>query len=151
MTASIATPYRSTNPLGDRRSTATAPIRRRTDLAFPRTSDHQGPATRRHTEIVYLRRRVVLGLVLAVVAVGLFVSIATISTAGADRTDGSPVFAGEPASYIVQPGDSLWSIAEELAPNADRRAVVDALADVSGGASLQPGQRIYLPGSLSGG
>jgi Tfp pilus assembly protein FimV len=42
-------------------------------------------------------------------------------------------------SVIVQPGDTLWSIAHRLAPNADPRQVVDALAAERGGADLTPG------------
>jgi hypothetical protein len=151
MTASIATPRLSTHPLGGRRRFLTAPIVERTDLASPRRSDQHGPATRRCTERVYLRRRVVLGLVLVAMAVALIASIGSITTAVAGKDDVSPLVAGERQSYVVQPGDTLWSIAGELAPNADRRAAVHALNEVSGGASLQPGQRLYLPGSLSNG
>jgi hypothetical protein len=45
----------------------------------------------------------------------------------------------------VQPGDTLWSIAAQVAPDADRREVVGQLADAAGGSELVPGQRIELP------
>jgi nucleoid-associated protein YgaU len=155
MTASITASSNAslfhTNPLVDRRRAAAASVDRRTDLASPGESGPHGPATRRLSESVYLRRRVVLGVALLLVAVALVVSIGSVTTAGADRGDGPPAVSAEGESYVVQPGDTLWSIAEQLAPDADRRAVVDALNEVSGGASLQPGQRLYLPGSLSGG
>ncbi len=48
--------------------------------------------------------------------------------------------------YVVEPGDSLWSIAEELAPGEDPRPVVDALADARGDAPLIPGETIVWPG-----
>jgi len=52
--------------------------------------------------------------------------------------------------YVVQPGDTLWSIARSLAPAGDVRAEVDQLEALNGSASLQAGQRLVLaptPGS----
>jgi LysM repeat protein len=52
--------------------------------------------------------------------------------------------------YVVQPGDTLWSIARELTPTGDIRAEVDRLQDLNGTAALQVGQRLRLtapPGS----
>jgi hypothetical protein len=48
-------------------------------------------------------------------------------------------------SYVVEPGDSLWSIAERLAPGEDPRPIVDALVAARGGAALVPGETIVLP------
>ena len=54
--------------------------------------------------------------------------------------------AGEPVVYVVQPGDTLWAIAERFSPEGiDVRHTVDRLSDAAGGALLQPGQRIVLP------
>jgi LysM repeat protein len=47
--------------------------------------------------------------------------------------------------HVVQPGDTLWSIAHQLHPNDDPRSVVDQLATQVHGASLQAGQRLVLP------
>jgi Tfp pilus assembly protein FimV len=52
-----------------------------------------------------------------------------------------PISGGE---YVVQPGDTLWSIAARLAPDDDPRAVVDALRAANGGADLQVGDRLDL-------
>jgi Tfp pilus assembly protein FimV len=49
--------------------------------------------------------------------------------------------------YVVQPGDTLWSIARRVAPGRDPRPVVDALVrsnDLRGG-GLQPGQELAVP------
>jgi Tfp pilus assembly protein FimV len=43
---------------------------------------------------------------------------------------------------VVQPGDTLWSIAERLAPNSDPRTVVDQLVSTLGTSSVQPGEVI---------
>lgn len=49
---------------------------------------------------------------------------------------------------VVRPGDSLWSIASDAAPGRDPRPLVAALTDANGGASLQIGQQIVIPGQL---
>jgi Tfp pilus assembly protein FimV len=46
--------------------------------------------------------------------------------------------------YVVQPGDTLWSIAERIAPDRDPRPVVDALRRANGGPDLQAGDRLRL-------
>jgi LysM domain len=49
-------------------------------------------------------------------------------------------------TYVVQPGDTLWSIARRVAPGQDPRPVVDGLIDandVRGG--LQTGQELSVP------
>ncbi|MFN3217568.1 MAG: LysM peptidoglycan-binding domain-containing protein [Acidimicrobiales bacterium] len=45
---------------------------------------------------------------------------------------------------VVQPGDTLWSIAEDLDPDGDLRATVDRLADRNGGSTLTVGQRLVV-------
>jgi LysM repeat protein len=51
-----------------------------------------------------------------------------------------------PSVVQVQPGDTLWSIARRVAPDADTRAVVDAIAARNGlvGGALHPGQRLLI-------
>lgn len=94
---------------------------------------------RRASHAAYVRRRVaaaVLGLVLVVVA----------GRAAGAALGGGPLVASERrpsvTTYVVQPGDSLWSIAEELEAGRDPRPVVDALAEARGGAPLVPGETI---------
>ena len=96
---------------------------------------------------VYRQRRF-----LAAVVLGLLVS--ALSLLGGELigrvtgTTGAPVVAavGEPVVHVVQPGDTLWSIAGSINPDGrDLRATVDRLVDAAGGSVLQPGQRIVLP------
>jgi Tfp pilus assembly protein FimV len=47
--------------------------------------------------------------------------------------------------YIAQPGDTLWSIAEQQYPGSNVSEVVDALVSLNGGASLDIGQQVLLP------
>lgn len=46
--------------------------------------------------------------------------------------------------YIVQPGDTLWTIAAQIAPDDDPRVVVDALTAANGGPDLQVGTELVL-------
>ena len=55
-----------------------------------------------------------------------------------------------PTPYVkvsVKPGDSLWSIAESIAPNGDRRSLVADIVEINNLKSpeLQAGQKIYIP------
>ena len=43
---------------------------------------------------------------------------------------------------VAEPGDSLWSIAQRLAPDADPREVVDALAAARGTTAVIPGESL---------
>ena len=42
--------------------------------------------------------------------------------------------------YVVHGGDTLWSAAHHLAPDADPREVVDALIEARGDGALMPGE-----------
>ena len=48
---------------------------------------------------------------------------------------------------VVQPGDTVWSIAEAVAGGADPRAVVDAIATRNGidAGAVVPGQSLVIP------
>jgi len=48
--------------------------------------------------------------------------------------------------YLVEAGDSLWSIARAHAPHRDVREYVDEFEDLNGSTTIQPGQRLVLPG-----
>ena len=49
--------------------------------------------------------------------------------------------------YVVQPGDTLWSIAVEMAPSEDPRPLVDAISSANAidPTTLAPGQTIVIP------
>jgi hypothetical protein len=92
------------------------------------------------------RRRVLLGTV----ATGLLVALALpwSGTGGSLATPG-PALAGEHVvahkPYVVQPGDTLWSIAVRLDPTGDPRPVVAELAEQVGGTNVVPGEQLLLP------
>jgi hypothetical protein len=96
-------------------------------------------------QAVYRRRRLVAVALLVLTAlVVLLLASAVVASAGG----GTPVPAAGTASsvvHVVQPGDTLWTIARELEPNSDVRLTVDRLVDLNGGAPLTVGQRLVLP------
>ncbi len=113
-------------------------------LAAPEaTAGHTHGRPARTDAGVYRRRRLVavamvFGVVLGVMSFG--------REAGANRT--AEAEAAAAVTVVVQPGDTLWDIARTLAPGSDPRPLADALSDLAGGTSLQPGQRIVVPGGL---
>jgi Tfp pilus assembly protein FimV len=52
-----------------------------------------------------------------------------------------------PRTYVVKPGDTLWSIASRFAPATDPRVVVDDIASANGvdPGALVPGQQLAIP------
>ena len=101
------------------------------------------PATRLRPTV---RGRRVLAAVAALPAVlALGYAIIGRGAALASRDAGAP--AGAFTTVTVSAGDSLWSIAEEIAPSEDPRDVVSAIVRLNGldGVMIESGQRIAIP------
>ncbi len=98
----------------------------------------QRPVRSRFRRSVLWRRRIVAG----VIALGV---VATAGRAAA-ALGGGPLAASGAApsvtTYVVEPGDTLWTVAERLAPESDPRPVVDALVEARGSATVIPGETI---------
>ena len=92
------------------------------------------------------RGRRALAFLAAVPAV-IALSIAVISggSALASRDDGAPT--GSFTTISVGAGESLWSIAEEVAPAHDPRDVVDAIVRLNAldSATVWAGQNLAIP------
>ncbi|MFK3678649.1 LysM peptidoglycan-binding domain-containing protein [Microbacterium sp. NPDC090218] len=88
------------------------------------------------------------GVLLAVASVPLAIGIAFAALSG-----GSAVASGvdAPAASVetltVMPGDTLWSIATTVAPNADPRDVIGEISRMNllRGGELQIGQELAIP------
>lgn len=103
------------------------------------------PAVVRPAAAYGRRRLVVVGLVLVAV-----VLVARAGTSVAVAFGGGPASAAERLAsnpvHVVQPGETLWSIARQIHPSGDIRPVVHVLLQLNGGSSaLQVGQRVRLP------
>ena len=106
-------------------------------------SRRHGAAGRRRSSPEVRRRRTLLAVMgLLLIALALPLS----GTGGHSHPTGSALAENRgPVVYTVQPGDSLWSIAERLDPTADPRPLVARLASQTGSESVKPGERIVLP------
>jgi hypothetical protein len=110
----------------------------------------------------YRRRRVLAAalLVLTTVAVVLLVGAISTGFAGGGHPS-STAGASSPTSaaaasaagvaapagpvHVVQPGETLWSIAAAVAPHTDVRRTVDRLVAANGDGPLTVGQHLRLP------
>lgn len=83
------------------------------------------------------------------VLVGLLVLVALLSSvvlrqSAAGSTSGSRPTLGQ---TTVAPGESLWSVAQRIAPGRDPRPVVDQIRQLNhlSGVTVQAGQELLLP------
>ena len=86
------------------------------------------------------------GMVVAVLAT-LIACLAMLLVAHASASSAAaPPKVSAGATMTVQPGDTLWSIAQRVEPNRDPRRVVDQLRQLNhlGSASLSAGQTLKL-------
>jgi hypothetical protein len=95
------------------------------------------------TSSLRLTRRGRLVILLLLLAVGVVVSLTVTSSGSATATAEHA-----PVQYVtVAPGDTLWSIAGDVSPNADPRDTVADIIELNAlnGSTVQAGQRIAVP------
>ncbi len=81
---------------------------------------------------------VVIGLIWLAAAGGSVATGSGVSTGGYDK---------HMSQVVVEPGDSLWSIAARAEPNADPRLVIQQITDINvlPSAEIAAGQRLWVP------
>lgn len=106
----------------------------------------RGPRQQPSARVRRRRRRLLLGTVVCGLAGGLALPLS--ATAGSPATVArrvpTPVVVGRTV-YVVQPGDTLWSIAERLDGGGDPRPFAEALARETGSGRVVAGERIAIP------
>ena len=104
------------------------------------TTASQHTTTAHHTRLTK-RGRVLLLAALVAVLFGAF-------SLGRSVSEAAPPSA-QPAQHLVtvQQGDSLWTLAQRVAPDNDPREVVALIRDLNdlSSAGLTPGQQLVLP------
>lgn len=94
-----------------------------------------------------LRGRIVLALLLVGLAVATVALTAAVRAQAASSGSAPAAVDRSMTQVVVQPGQTLWSIAVRADPKADPRAVVQQIADINAlpGVSIQPGQQLWVP------
>ena len=117
--------------------------RRRPTTSPRRVTAGRGPVATRAT---YWRRRLATAVLVVVLVLLTAQAGAALSGGGSPPAPVASGHRSDVVQVVVRPGDSLWSIAERVAPGADPHPVVDALAAARGNAPLQPGETIEWGG-----
>jgi hypothetical protein len=129
-------------------------------------TDPRSRMTPVHPSRAVYRRRRILAVVVAVLAIGLLISlVSTVGRFGAAMLRTAPVAAASAPSdatparpgmlhgqllvkggvYIAQPGDTLWVLARSLQPRGDLSGLVHRLETLNHGPVVRVGQRLHLP------
>jgi len=93
---------------------------------------------------VYVRRRLLVGLVLVAVVVAVWFGAGSV-LANRGGVPASAAAVRPATTYVVQPGDTLWSIAAAHHGDAAQSSYVDLLVQRNGGTTVQIGQLLTLP------
>jgi LysM repeat protein len=99
-----------------------------------------------------IRRRRLAALLVTVALIGvvatagraLLGAASSVEPSSPQPVDAPPLSPAVGQTYVVKPGDTLWSIAATIAPDSDPRPVVDALRAANGGPGIQVGQRLTI-------
>ncbi len=145
--AAVVVPCQHLIPITEAWSPASLPAR--PDLRV--VADGRSPRRTRPAAATYRRRR----LVALAAAVVLAACVALAGRAVIPATGGGPfpapgsspvsgLSAAGQQAYVIQPGDTIWSVARRIQPAGDIRPLVDELVDRNGGAALRPGQVLVL-------
>lgn len=133
-------PRRSRIPSGSRPTAGTHPVRSPRNLS----AAERTPRAARQVVGMRLTRRGRLALAaLAAGALSIMVVLSGQITADAGSQTAGPAT----SVVVVQSGDSLWSIAQEVAPAADPRETIARIRDLNGmrSATVIPGQSVVVP------
>jgi LysM repeat protein len=102
-----------------------------------------GSVTRSSSPVRLTRRGRIVLATFASVLLSVMVVLSGQITADAGSASGGPAL----ATVVVQPGESLWSIASVVAPTADPRETIALIRDLNGmqGSTVVPGQSVVVP------
>jgi hypothetical protein len=98
-------------------------------------------SARSHQRAVYRRRRVLAALV----GLGLLLTIARAGATLGGAALATPERLPHVQHLVVEPGDTLWSIAQRAAPGRDVRPIVDAMVHTLGTTTVVAGEPISVP------
>jgi len=118
-------------------------IGRRPARALAAGHSHPAPAV---SESTYRRRRAAAATAAVAALVAVQGLLGVVGDAARPRPSPVPLAEERLSTYVVQPGDTFWSIARRMSPGGDPRPLVDRLVAEHGTAVLHVGERVALPG-----
>jgi hypothetical protein len=94
-------------------------------------------------------RRVLTGFVMLVIVISAMLIWTGVAGGAQAPRPGAParsVYQGM-TQIVVQPGQTLWSIAAAVEPSADPRAAIQQISDINGltGTQIEAGQLLWVP------
>jgi hypothetical protein len=106
------------------------------------TMSPQTASQNRSSIVLTSRGRVVLGLILTLMAIFVWVLFGS-GTADAAGSSSGPAT----SVVVVQPGENLWSIAQDVDPQGDPRDLVIRIREMNalGSQHVFPGQSLIVP------
>lgn len=120
--------------------------------SMQRQGSRQGQASRQGTARPRLRITPRGRAVLSAILLGpLVAAILALSLNGGAATAAGELSGADFQYLTVEPGQSLWQLAESLAPDADPREVISDLVRLNGlqDSVVHPGERLAIPGAYS--
>jgi hypothetical protein len=116
----------------------------RIQTAGPQVAVTAVPAHR--TRLVLTRRGRRLVTLLIAIPLALAAFFAVVSTGQAAATGGAATTDSSLVWITIESGETLWSLAQQIAPTKDPRDVIADIVSLNQlNSDLQPGQRIALP------
>lgn len=112
-------------------------------VTFPTADNQRSRSTARPTGLRLTRRGRVVVLAFGLMVVLIAVLLSSALSAQADSTSRGPAT----STVVVQAGESLWRIAQRIAPAADPRSVVTEIRDLNelGYRPVVVGQSLVVP------
>lgn len=113
----------------------------------------RSPEGIRMRRVYIFRRCLVAAVALLLVVAGALVVKAVVGGLGSGVGADSGALVDGSGTYLVQSGDTLWAVANEVAPDRDPRDVIDRIVDANGvngapfdvNVPLLPGQELIIP------
>ena len=108
------------------------------------------PVRRHQPSVVVRRQRAAIITLVVLAALGILLGAGSLAGAGQAPDRSHSVEAGsDPAliavtTHVVQPGDTLWTLARRVQPEGDIRPLVARLQAARGAGPLLPGERVRL-------
>jgi len=147
MSTTAVIPVRSADRYArTQRAVAQYPHRPQYSVVVPSRLAAPRQVASRPTTQVYIRRRLLVALVLLTVVAAVWLGAGdVVANRGGEPASASAVRPVSSQTYIVQPGDTMWSIARVHHGERSLSDYVDLLIEQNGGTLLQIGQQVVLP------